>query len=397
MDRYAFAAAKASFDPVEVEKGYKELYAERKRFTEYFTPQRILSMELDDYVEGKGAKGLTNFCYAVEWAFDKLGKIQGSTSIKFGIYYSPKKHKYIFARKYGKDIDSAFEKIKSEIVSLIEAGANNDIEAIVSNSLSPMFKGKILFLYYPERYLNIFSEEHIDHYITELGCDKVGSSKLDVVEKRELLLDFKAHDKDMKDWSIHMFARFLYGEYPKSPNEYKEKHEEKFELLKKTEFVDLDYLVNKHIATPAKSSAKKIDYEAKQRSAKRIGNRGENIVLEAEEKWLKQHGIKKKPVYVANTDDSKGYDIESWFEDGSPKYIEVKATRSSIGDDSFFLSINEYLTAKMLGKSYCIYLVLEATTANPKIVKLGNPFISKIKEEDMSPITYRVDIKTLNK
>ena len=27
-----------------------------------------------------------------------------------------------------------------------------------------MFKGKILSTYFPERYLNIFSEEHLDHY-----------------------------------------------------------------------------------------------------------------------------------------------------------------------------------------------------------------------------------------
>jgi len=42
---------------------------------------------------------------------------------------------------------------------LLEAGRANNLEAIRQIEISPMFKGKILFLYYPERYLNVFSEE----------------------------------------------------------------------------------------------------------------------------------------------------------------------------------------------------------------------------------------------
>lgn len=394
MDKYTFEAAKAAFNVTEIEKTFNSLYKDRKQFTTYFTRDKIKSMKLDEYILGKGTKNLKNFCYAVEWAFDDFGKIQGSTSRKFGIYYSKKNNEYIVTKKYGQTINEAFRTIKQEIVNLLEAGEKKDIKAIVSNSLSPMFKGKILYLYYPDRYLNIFAESHIDYFITELGCDKIGSSEMDVVEKRELLLDFKNSDKDMKKWSINMFSKFLYSEYPKSPNAYKDKHETKFELLDNVEFVSLDYQVDKKGDNPSKRQSGKVNYEKKERSAKRLGNRGEKIVLEAEKEWLKQHGIKKKLIYVASTDDTKGYDIESWFEDGSPKYIEVKATTSTIGNNSFFLSNNEYLTAKELGPSYCIYLVLEANTNCPKIVRLGNPFISKIRQKDITPINYRVDIKT---
>lgn len=335
MDKCAFEAAKVAFEYVKVDKAYKDLYAKRRKFVEYFTLEKILSMDLDDYVEGKGINDLKNFCYAVEWGFEKLGKIQGATSIKFGIYYSKKKNKYIYARKYGKNYKDAFAMIKQEIVNLIKAGATKNMEAIRCNTLSPMFKGKILYLYYPDKYLNIFAESHIDYYITELGCDKIGCSQMDVVDKRELLLDFKNRDENMKKWNINMFSRFLYTVYPKSPNN-KGQHEEKFDLLESVEFEEHDYHVNKKGRILLKSSVGKIDYEAQQRRAKRLGNRGERIVLEAEKEWLRQHGVEKKPIYVANTDDSKGYDIQSWFADGSSKYIEVKATKSFMGNNSFF-------------------------------------------------------------
>lgn len=277
MDKHAFEAAKAAFDPVKVEKNFKMLYNDRKKFTKYFTRERILSMRLDDYVEGKGAKDLTNFCYAVEWALENLGKIQESTSIKFGVYYSKKKKQYVYAQKYGNNCAEAFEVIKHAIVDLIEAGARKDIEAIKSNILSPMFKGKILYLYYPDKYLNVFAERHVNYFITELGCDVIGCSKMDVVEKRDLLLDFKNADEDMREWSIDMFTKFLYDEYPKSPERFNGKQEGGFELLDNVEFVDLDYLVNKKGPASSIKIAGKIDYESKQHSLKELGNRGERM------------------------------------------------------------------------------------------------------------------------
>ena len=52
----------------------------------------------------------------------------------------------------------------------------------------------------------------------------------------------------------------------------------------------------------------------------------------------------------SEVDDSLGYDILSYEEDGTPRYIEVKTTehRSDNGELYFFISQNELEKAKTL-------------------------------------------------
>ena len=72
-----------------------------------------------------------------------------------------------------------------------------------------MFKGKILFLYYPEKYLNIFSERYIDDFLKQIPA-AVPNNNSDVFEKGELLLTLKSSDKNMSKWTMYEFTDFLY-------------------------------------------------------------------------------------------------------------------------------------------------------------------------------------------
>ena len=80
-----------------------------------------------------------------------------------------------------------------------------------------MFKGKILSTYYPDKYLNIFSPEHLNYFLTQLDIDTPMLLNGNSVYKREALVLFKNNDIVMKDWSLDLFAEFLYREYPKGP------------------------------------------------------------------------------------------------------------------------------------------------------------------------------------
>ena len=82
----------------------------------------------------------------------QLGDMRGATSEKFGVYYS-RENKYEFAKKYGNNLEEAFLKVKQEICNLIIAGNNEDYDTISKSFLPPLFKGKILSTYYPEKYL----------------------------------------------------------------------------------------------------------------------------------------------------------------------------------------------------------------------------------------------------
>lgn len=94
--------------------------------------------------------------------------------------------------------------------------------------------------------------------------------KQNVLYKRDALLAFKDSDKDMKKWSIDMFAVFLHSHYPKSPAKAEEmavksKEEElDFPTLEDVSFVDLRLASGKapttgktHPVTPSQTMRRK--------------------------------------------------------------------------------------------------------------------------------------------
>ena len=119
--------------------------------------------------------------------------------------------------KRGKNYKEAFTNVKKYLLELLEAGKQEDYDAIITNPISALFKGKILSTYYPEKYLNIFSQAHLDYYLNALNLDTAKLLKSNVLYKRQTLVDFKNSDKDMKEWSIYEFAYFLWSHYPKAP------------------------------------------------------------------------------------------------------------------------------------------------------------------------------------
>ena len=73
----------------------------------------------------------------------------------------------------------------------------------------------------------------------------------------------------------------------------------------------------------------------------------------------------------------------------------MKATQMSVGDTIFYYTENELQQAKTLGDNYCIYIVYDILTPNPKIWNMGNPFKNSLLE--LQPIKYRVQVKTTKK
>lgn len=69
------------------------------------------------------------------------------------------------------------------------------------------------------------------------------------------------------------------------------------------------------------------------------GERGEELVLAMEKRKLKDSGLDTLVCGDFADDETAGFDVFSFTEDGNPLYIEVK---SSLGlDDSFYVSANE--------------------------------------------------------
>lgn len=410
--------AKATFQYEELEQERKVFHKKRVDFVNYFDPKKIQSMSIDEYVIGKstfktGGTVRRNFCYEIERTLDKLGRILGSTSVKFGVYYSSSSSSYKYTKKYGGTLNEAFNNIKKNIGDLYEAGKNNDVQGIIDNPLSTMFKGKILSTYFPEKYLNIFSEEHLNHYLRELNLDNKELMKSDPFYKRQALVEFKNKDKDMKTWTLDMFSVFLYRQYPKAPKKQNQSVTPKSiyeDLVFPTNegFEEVTTLALKGTSANSSSTAKKTsswtkDYEKESKRAKRIGDRGEKIVYDFEiDRVSKCLGIsqkqaEKKVRWVSRESDSYGYDILSISDDGSERYIEVKATTGKVGDMNFYYTAHELATAKEKGANYYIYIVYDIKTTKPKIWQIQNPFCGGSAQLILIPIQYIVPIRTEKK
>lgn len=386
MNNGEFKEASESFDMKEYRRSIRPLEKLRREFISQFTIDKIRHMKLDEYCQGKGIKE-NNFCYGLENTLKDLGDIHGSSCTKFGMYWSKKSGQYKIVSRFDQGSPQKSLKVISDaIIDLLEAGKDEDLERIRANSLSKMFKGKILATYYPEKYLSIFSEDHLDYYINQLGLDHYLPKNADVIDKREALIQFKLDTSETRDWPLHAFARFLYHDYPKAPKSTDVLAIEQFEYA---EFTDGDYISVEDYALSTKSG--KGEYEQQFRERQRLGVRGEYIVFRFESERLKSLGIRKKPKHVSKEDDCLGYDIESYNEDGTKRYIEVKATNAPLDKFHFFLSANELGQAKLLGENYHVYVVSKPNSARPKIQDLGNPFIVKDKII-LIPTTYKINI-----
>lgn len=214
MYRNEFDAAAREYDYSGRENDIHASLILRDQFVKHFNTDFIKNMKLDDYCIGSGRKNITCFCYAIEQSFKELGVILGSTAQKFGIYYSTKDNSYSYTSKFGDSKTKAFNSVKRNLISLIEAGKEGNLEKIVNNIFSPTVKGKILSIYYPDKYLNIFSDEHLDHFLEKLGLGTEELYSGDSVFKRQSIVDFKNSDPYLAAWDMDKFSSFLYSIFP---------------------------------------------------------------------------------------------------------------------------------------------------------------------------------------
>ena len=389
---------------------YKKLERLRNKFVKLFPLSRIATLTLEEYVVGKRINGKVNtnsFCYWLEWKTEELGKMQGATADKFGLYCEKETQEYKFLKEFANE-NRALSSIKTEISNLIQFARSASLKDIKNVKLSPMFKGKILFLYYPDRFINIFSEGHVDYFIGNLGLPS-DDSNINLIDKRELIFTFKMEDSIMKEWKMWEFSDFLYTQFGRPPKkestptelrdyiDFKDDYPDLRDI--RPEFIDLEVDSTQDLSNKerkrALSKTKLIDIEKENKKHRRLGERGEVIVLNAERDSLRKMGkavLANRIRQISKENTSAGYDILSFEEDGREKYIEVKSTNNSpSGKANFLITINECEKAKEF-KNYYIYIVFNVKSKNPKIWRLRDPFSLQGKGLTLTPISFRVEI-----
>lgn len=295
----------------------------RGDFLRAFPLDSLPKIELDDYVIGHQ---LPTFCAMVEAKTRPWANIQGATSDKFGIYFgktkSDPRKTYRFTRRFGETQDEVFRSVKTALLTLVHLGQAPDLDfvKIDANPISQMFKAKILSLYFPERFLNVCSAEHLEMLGAELGYGEDRPSS----EYQYLLLQSKLSNPITRMWSNPKYMTFLYDTYI---------HSERRRAIT--------------VQKPGKRTVhRKVNFEDIQSQRDAIGKAAEAFALEWEKQRLDGIGLAHLISKIEDRRDRPGfgYDFLSHTSSKRARFIEVKSVGKMLGGGGhrFFLSENEY-------------------------------------------------------
>lgn len=343
----------------------KEIEYLRQQFVNQYPVSFIEVMQYKDYILGQ--RNHDNFCYQIEVGLRKLGSIQGATSKKFGMYQDRNTGKIILADKWNvaNSPELTFNKIRKAILRLIEDGKMNNRHGIITSEISQMLRYKILSVYFPTMYLSVFSENHLNFFLAQFYEDSnAGDQFSGIYDKQMGLISFKNEHPVARDWNGIEFMTYLYRVFPQV-NSIKDKSDIKLvsnlvdsvkskeQLVINGEIRSIKKLSNsrkRNISrenseenVPSVKGETKIDFAERQKRINEIGSLGEEIVVKYEKNRLANYPTLARNVkQVSLTDDSLGYDIRSYNEDGTERQIEVKSTSFMKSKKlEFYLSANE--------------------------------------------------------
>jgi superfamily II DNA or RNA helicase len=112
----------------------------------------------------------------------------------------------------------------------------------------------------------------------------------------------------------------------------------------------------------------------------------ERIAMEVAMACERQAGRRPEDVSQENL----GFDIRSWGQDGSIRYIEVKG-RAGIG--AVWLTPNEWQIAQRFAQGYWLYIVVNATT-DPQLKRIEDPVHTLRLVEEKEIVRYIVSVES---
>lgn len=210
-------------------------------FNNEFPRHRIQKLQLDEYVAGKhlpnNETNLDNsktnrntFCWWIEEGTKRAAGFGTGDGKDFGILYQEKLNDYVFGSRVRKrkflNKEKAFREIKSEISSIIDAGAGYTItknQDVLLNKfdldntlLTPSIRLRILFLYFSEDILGVVDPTVLKICVRIFGFQKNEIMKKSSIKKQFMLLKKKNGDNIMNNWTIQDYSHFLYHIYKRT-------------------------------------------------------------------------------------------------------------------------------------------------------------------------------------
>ena len=195
-------------------------------FRKQFPRESLKTMPLERYALGKTQTG--SLSWWLEYHSLPLGSIKGGSAVKHVIYYSTKGNDWKYPGQFS-SVEEAWQQLRKDIIDLIEAYDHLPYRGIDQDNLlytASMLKGKILYLYHPDKFLPIFKLEHMQKFLEEMGVpprewmgkDSVECNLLLKQRINQLALPFPTEDKEVQAVII---KDFLYGYFTNEEKYYK--------------------------------------------------------------------------------------------------------------------------------------------------------------------------------
>lgn len=182
----------------------------RQEFINKFPLEELQTLELERYALGKQPD---NLCWWLEFNTIPLGSIRGGTALKFKIYYSNKENKWIYPAQFS-NVEAAWVELRKSMCEFIENFKHRNYKLLNNDSLISsmnMFKTKLLYMYFPEDLLPIYSIDHIKKLLTYFGYTDEEVKNLNIIEANMKLKEVQYNREEFKYWDGLKFMRFLYS------------------------------------------------------------------------------------------------------------------------------------------------------------------------------------------
>ena len=233
----------------ELIEDFKESYKEddyqdeklRQEFIDKFPLEKLPTLELERYA--LGGKEQDNLCWWLEYNTVPLGSIKGGNALKFKIYYSSKDDKWIYPAQFS-NVEDAWSQMRKDISEFVENFKNGHYDLLNNYSLISsmnMFKTKLLYMYFPEKLLPVYSLDHIKKLLSYFGCSDEELRPLNIIEANMKLKEIQDNSIEFSSWDGLKFMRFLYS----SPILYKEDNLDKDNFIEESEEIIPVDIINK--------------------------------------------------------------------------------------------------------------------------------------------------------
>ena len=186
----------------------------RENFLKFYPKEKWQSMTLEEFAIGSGKQ---TACWWLEFNMQALGSIRGGSAQKFQIYLA-KNGEYVYDMDYFDSAQAAWETMRREIVEMLDlAGQSKYEELDRENQIlyrANAFRMKLLFIYYPDRFLPIYSINHLYHFLKFFEVSSSKWEKKSVVSANRTLGEFKNENPLFKDWDPIVFMQMIYEHFP---------------------------------------------------------------------------------------------------------------------------------------------------------------------------------------